>query len=409
MFSTSVLSVSEARQTMLAELVPVSDSETVPLHQALGRVLKSSVCATLDIPPFDNSAMDGYAVCSADLSDQTETRLSIIGTALAGKIFPNALERGEAVRIMTGAVLPSGADTVIMQEVVCLDGNVLVVPPGQRAGQHVRHAGESLAKGKPALLGGKRLSAADLGLLASIGIPEVKVLRPLRVAIMSTGDELTPLDQPLACGQIFDANRYSLLGLLSMPGIETIDFGIVRDTPEALEVALREAADKADVIVTSGGVSVGEADFVRDLVSSLGEIRFWKLKIKPGKPMAFGRVGKAWFFGLPGNPVAVMVAFQIVVRDALLALMGCSPLPEHPTFKVPCASPFKRVSGRQEYLRGFLFEHTEGWRVRLLSDQGSGALISMSQANCFVVIPENQENVSEGDLVDVRPFSRIEG
>ncbi len=403
----NTLNVAEARQTMLDVLSPVTGWEALPIRRALDRILYRDVTAPFDVPAHDNSAMDGYAVRVGDLSANAETRLKIVGTAFAGNAFSGLVGNGQAVRVMTGAVLPRGADAVVVQEVVRVDGDAVIVPSGQEAEQNVRRAGEDLARGNPALLAGKSLGPAEIGLLASLGIGEVTVRRRLRVAFFSTGDEVASIGRPLAPGEIYDSNRYTLFGALTRLGVDLIDMGVVRDNPAALEQALKEAAAQADVILTSGGVSVGDADFIRELTSRLGNIEFWKLNIKPGRPMAFGRIGNAWLFGLPGNPVAVMVTFYQVVLDALCKLMGCAPLPERPLFKVPCISSITKSPTRREFLRGALFLDNGIWKVRPDSNQGSGILSSMSSANCFIVLPETSGDVKAGDMVDVQPFDGL--
>ena len=407
MTSNQALNVAQARQRLLEALSPVSGWEALPIRQALKRMLYRDIVAPFDVPAHTNSAMDGYALRIADLAVEDDTRLAVVGTALAGNAFSGIVGAGQAVRIMTGAVLPPGADTVVAQEHVGVDGDALIVPPGQSAGQHVRQAGEDLARGKPALAAGKHLGPAEIGLLASLGIGEVTVHRRLRVAFFSTGDEIASINRPLAPGKIYDSNRYTLFGALTQLGVDLIDLGVVRDHPAALEQALREAAAQADVILTSGGVSVGDADYVRELTTRLGDVMFWKLNIKPGRPMAFGRIGDAWLFGLPGNPVAVMVTFYQLVVDALLKLMGCDPLPERPTFKVPCLSAIDKSPGRREFPRGILFADGGQWKVKLAGNQGSGVLSSMSCANCFIVLPETGHDIAPGELVDVQPFDGL--
>ena len=407
MTSKKSLTVAEARQNLFSALTPVSGWEAVPIRAALGRILFRDIVAPFDVPAYTNSAMDGYAVRHADLAAAGETRLAVVGSALAGNPFSGSVGAGQAVRIMTGAMLPHGADSVVVQECVRVEGDAVVVPSGQTSGQNVRHAGEDLARGKPALAAGKRLGPAEIGLLASLGIGEVTVRRRLRVAFFSTGDEIASLNRPLGPGEIYDSNRYTLYGLLTRLGVDLIDMGMVRDDPVALEAALREASAQADVILTSGGVSVGEADFIREIMARLGDVKFWRLDIKPGRPMAFGRVGSAWLFGLPGNPVAVMVTFQQIVADALLRLMGCDPLPERPLFRVPCVSAIDKSAGRREFPRGVLFLDGGEWKVRLAGNQGSGVLSSMSGANCFIVLPETGNDVASGDSVDVQPFDGL--
>ena len=407
MSGKNYMNVADARQTLLDALAPVSGWQSVPLRDALGRVLFRDVIAPFDVPAHTNSAMDGYAVRIDDLSPVSETRLTVVGTALAGNAFSGVVGKEQAVRIMTGAVLPHGADTVVVQERVRVDGDIVVIPPGQEAGQNVRYAGEDLAHGKAALNAGKRIGPAEVGLMASLGVGEVVVRRRLRVAFFSTGDELAPINRPLGPGEVYDSNRYTLFGMLTRLGVDLVDMGMVRDDPEALERTLRDASGQADVILTSGGVSVGDADYIRELTARLGDVKFWKLNIKPGRPMAFGRVGGAWLFGLPGNPVAVMVTFQQIVLDALLRLMGCDPLPDRPLFKAVCVSAIEKTRGRREYPRGTLFNEDGTWKVRLSGNQGSGILSSMSSANCFVVLPETGDDIVPGDVVDVQPFEGV--
>ena len=401
------LSAAEARERMVAAVAPIAGQEFVPLRSALGRILAAGVVAPHDVPAHDNSAMDGYAIRCESLSAAEETRLTVVGSAFAGNAFSGQVGKGQAVRIMTGAVLPAGADTVVVQEVTRVEDGAVYVPAGQKQGQNTRRAGEDLARGAIAMPAGKRIGPAELGLLASLGIVEVNVRRRLRVAFFSTGDELASLGQPLAPGQIYDSNRYTLHGLLSRLGAEIIDMGVVPDRPEALEAALGEAAQVADAIITSGGVSVGEADFVRDVLARLGEVNFWKLNIKPGRPMAFGKIGKAWLFGLPGNPVAVMVSYTQFALDALLRLSGLDPVPERPLLAVTAANAIKKQAGRREYLRGIVVAVDGRWQVKTTGNQGSGVLRSMSEANCFVVLPEDCAGVQAGDSVQVQLFDGL--
>jgi molybdopterin molybdotransferase len=379
----------------------------VAIRSALGRVLYRDVIAPFDVPAHDNSAMDGYALRAIDLAAVGETRLTVVGTALAGSAFSGVIGAAQAVRVMTGAVLPRGADMVVVQEIVSAEGDAIAFPEGQKVGQNVRRAGEDLAKGRPALAAGKRLGPAELGLLASLGCAEVPVRRRLRVAFFSTGDELASIGRPLAPGEVYDSNRYTLHAALTRLGVELLDMGVIRDEPLALEQAFREAAAQADVVLTTGGVSVGEADFVKAMMAKLGEVTFWKIDIKPGRPMAFGRIGDAWLCGLPGNPVAVMVAFYQIVVDALLKLMGVDPLPARPTFSVPCAEAIRKSPGRREFPRGCLTAEAGVWTVRLAGNQGSGVLRSMSEANCFIVLPEERGSVAPGDLVEIQPFEGL--
>jgi molybdopterin molybdotransferase len=308
---------------------------------------------------------------------------------------------------MTGAVMPRGADTVVIQEVVKAVGARIVVPAGQKPGQNVRAAGEDLKTGVPVLRPGRALKPADLGLVASLGIGEVVVKRRLRVAFFSTGDELASIGQLLAEGQVYDSNRYTLYGMLTRLGVELIDMGVVRDDPQRLEAALRAAAANADAIVTSGGVSVGEADFVKQLMAKLGEVLFWKIAMRPGRPMAFGRIGDAFLFGLPGNPVAVMVTFYQFVREALLVLGGRSDDCTLPLLHAEAAHPFRKLPGRTEYQRGILYRDGAAWKVKSTGQQGAGVLRSMSEANCFIVLEHARGRVEAGEPVQLQLFDGL--
>jgi molybdopterin molybdotransferase len=382
--------------------------ERVALRSALDRVLAEDVIAPYNVPAHDNSAMDGYALRHEDLSADGDTVLAVVGTAMAGKAFSGLIGPAQAVRIMTGAVLPEGATSIVPQEDTAgASDQQVTIPAGQRLDQHIRRAGEDLARGKPALAAGKQLGPAEIGLLASLGIAEVSVVRRVRVAFFSTGDELASIGRALAPGEVYDSNRYTLWASLTRLGVEVLDMGVVRDEPASLEAALRMAAEQADAIITTGGVSVGEADFIKDIMARLGQVDFWRINIKPGRPMAFGKVGKALLFGLPGNPVAVMVNFHQFVVDALQKLGGRSPLPIRPNLPVICADTIKKSPGRREFPRGILFDDAGTWRVRLAGSQGSGVLRSMSEANCYIVLPEDRASVAVGETVDVQLFEGI--
>jgi molybdopterin molybdotransferase len=369
-------------------------------------VLAADVVSGMNVPSHTNSAMDGYAMNGADLAADAETRLAVVGTAAAGRPYDGEVSAGECVRIMTGASLPPGTDTVVMQENVVRDGETAVIGAGQAPGQHVRQAGEDIAAGDVALAAGTRLMPAELGMIASLGIGEVRVRRRPRVAFFSTGDELRPVGQPLAPGQIYDSNRYTIHGMLTRLGVETIDMGIVPDEREAVERAFANAADLADAVVTSGGVSVGEADYVTETLERTGSVGFWKVAMKPGRPLAFGHVGDALFFGLPGNPVSAMATFYQLVGPALQALAGM-PDPGLPlTVTAVAAEPLRKKPGRREFQRGCL-DRTEGGRlaVRPAGRQGSGVLSSMGVADCFIVLPEDTGPIAAGDEVAVQPFA----
>ena len=407
-YDPNSMPVDKAREVIGRFLSPVTATERVHVRAALGRVLAAEVISPLNVPAHDNSAMDGYAVRYTDLKADGEVTLTIAGSAFAGAPYAGRLNAGEAVRIMTGGVVPAGADTIVMQEHVKAAGNRVTIGGGHRKGQNLRCAGEDLKAGEPALGKGRRLRSADVGLIASLGIPEIEVYRKLRVAFFSTGDELVSIGTVPQEGQIYDSNRYTIHAMLERLGCEVLDMGVVRDDPALLEQAFERAAGAADVVITSGGVSVGEADFVKDLLNKLGQVVFWKIAMKPGRPLAYGRVGEAHFFGLPGNPVSVMVTFYQFVRDALLALSGETPVEPPPTFTVPCTSTLKKAPGRTEFQRGILTRDAKGqWSVRVTGEQGSGILRSMSEANCFIILPTEQGNVSPGTLVQVQVMEGV--
>ena len=403
-YDPDALPVAKANEVIRSFVKPVSGVERLPVRAALGRVLARDIVSPIDVPSHDNSAMDGYAVRGDDLASGAAVTLTEIGSAFAGKPFDGEVGRGECVRVMTGAVMPRNTDTVVIQEAVSADGPRIAVPLGQERGQNRRLAGEDLQKGKPALRSGRMLRPADIGLVASLGIGEVSVRRKLKVAFFSTGDELVSVGKKLKAGEVYDSNRYTLWGMLTRLGCEVIDLGVVRDDPAKLEAAFRKAAASADAVVTSGGVSVGEADFTRQMMAKLGEVAFWKIAMRPGRPMAFGRIHargrSATLFGLPGNPVAVMVTFYHFVRGALLSMMGRSDT-DLPLLRAKAEMAIRKKPGRTEYQRGILRRQNGAWTVRLTGAQGSGILSSMSDANCFVVLGHDQGAVEAGDEVDV--------
>ena len=402
-YDPNALRVDKAREAIKACLSPIEEIEKLPVREALGRILAEDIVPKINVPAHDNSAMDGYAVRYSDLG---KTALKEIGSALAGRPFGGKVGAGECVRVMTGAVMPAGTDTVVIQEVVKKDGDRITIPPGQRQAQNVRYAGEDLKVGVAVLSNGQHLRPAEVGLIASLGIGEVKVKRRLRVAFFSTGDELASVGAALKEGEVYDSNRYTLHGMLSRLGVEVIDLGVVRDDPAALEAALRKAS-QYDAIVTTGGVSVGEADFIKQLMAKLGEVLFWKIAMRPGRPMAFGKIGGSFLFGLPGNPVAVMVTFYQFVRDALLHLSGRNDDYAIPLLTAISAQPLRKVPGRTEYQRGVLFKEKEIWKVRTTGQQGSGVLRSMSQANCFIVLEHARGKVEAGEPVSVQLFEGL--
>jgi molybdopterin molybdotransferase len=402
-YDPNSMPVQQARQYIRDYLNPVTATETLGLRETLGRILAEDILSTANVPNYDNSAMDGYVFNAEDQNTDGETRLKIAGDAFAGNNFTGSLQQGECVRIMTGGAIPAGADTVIPQEYIKIDGGDIVFSEPLKQGRNVRYAGEDLKLGQIVLSKGHMIHTADLGLIASLGIGEIKVYRKLRVAIFSTGDELASIGQALNIGQVYDSNRYTLYGMLTRLGVEIIDLGAVKDDPQLLEQTLAKAAAEADIIITSGGVSVGAADHMKALLKKLGQVVFWKIAMKPGRPLAYGKVGNAHYFGLPGNPVAVMVTFYQFVRDALLFMMGQPTPKQQPLLSVICTSGIKKLKGRTEFQRGILFTDIDGhWKVKTTGNQGSAILSSMSAANCFIVLDEETGNLDAGSTVQVQ-------
>ena len=423
----------------LAKLVsPVQDIGNVPLFEALGRVLATDVVSPFDVPPHDNSAMDGYAFDGQQLTDAPLT-LQVMGTAFAGKAWQGSALPGQCVKIMTGAIMPTGLDTVVPQEFVSVNDDVITIPPKLlNPGDNRRRQGEDLMQGKPALLKGELLTPARLGLVASLGLETVPCYRQLKVAYFSTGDEILSLGEPPREGAVYDSNRYTVYGLLRRLGCLVIDMGVVRDDPAALEAAFTQAAAQADAIITSGGVSVGEADHTKAMMKKLGDVAFWRIAMRPGRPMAVGRIAKAVLepisnaesnsipintgarsysnnsnlngsilFGLPGNPVAVMVTFLAFVRPALLQMMGAAPAPQ-PLLKARSQEAMRKKPGRTEYQRGWVSTAANGTlQVKTTGNQGSGVLSSMAQANGLIVLHHAQGNVAINDNIDVLMFDGI--
>ena len=397
------LPVEEALARILNAVTPISGRHQLALRSALGQVLAEPITAPAPVPAHDNSAMDGYAVRT---DDATQPALKRVGSAFAGHPFTNTLGTGECVRIMTGGVVPAGADAVVMQERVQRDGETVVIKQWPDPGENIRRAGEDLQTGDTILPAGRRITAADLGLIASTGRTEVPTRRALRVAFFSTGDELRSLGQVLEPGQIYDSNRYTIYGMLKNLHIDIIDRGVVKDDEAALTQALDECAADADVVLTSGGVSVGEADYMVKLLRAHGEPHFWSIAMKPGRPLTFGRYRQAWYFGLPGNPVSVMATFAQMVGPALRKLAGENPPYQAPRFSLPCLSDLRKRPGRQEFQRGRIITTKSGERaVESVGHQGSGVLRSMSLANCFIVLPADAEDLPAGSQVEVEPFT----
>lgn len=404
-YDPNAMPVAKAREFIQQFLNPVSVFETLALAESLGRVLAEDITSPSNVPNYNNSAMDGYALKATDVS---ASRLMVIGTAFAGKAFEGTVADGQCVRIMTGGAIPKGADTVVVQEKTVVDGKFINIIEAPKPHANVRYAGEDLKLGQTVLATGHLMRPADLGLIASLGIAEVRAYRKLKVAFFSTGDELVSVGQPLQTGQVYDSNRYTLFGMLTKLGVEVMDMGAIADDPILLENTLLSAVTQADVVITSGGVSVGEADYMKLLLAKHGQVMFWKVAMKPGRPLAYGKVGSAHYFGLPGNPVAVMVTFYQFVRDALLRLMGQSSTVPLPMFSVQCTQAIKKMTGRTEFQRGILFADTDGnWQVKPTGAQGSALLSSMSLANCFIVLDETVGNLEAGAMVQVQVLDGI--
>jgi molybdopterin molybdotransferase len=407
----------------LLESGAVAETESVSLDQGLNRILASDVLSPIDVPAADNSAMDGFAFRGTELSSARLTQLMVVGTVFAGTPFSGSLAAGQCLKIMTGALMPAQCDTVVPQEMTQklpteADGleRIQFESNAVSSGENRRLRGEDLAQGSVAIAAGRMLRPSDLGLAASLGINTLTVKRKLRVAILSSGNELRPLGVPLDSGSIYDSNRYSLMGMLNRLGFDVLDCGIIQDDPIALKTAFLQAASTADVIISSGGVSVGEADFTKQVMQELGDIGFWKIAMRPGRPMAFGTLKpvpnqhpprSTLFFGLPGNPVAVMVTFYQFVQSALLQLSGATQL-RPPLTQAIASAAIRKKPGRTEYQRGILEIGPDGRaQVRVTGSQGAGILRSMSEANCFIVLGHEQGNVAAGELVNVVLFEGL--
>jgi len=406
--SVKTLRVEEARHQILQQITAIRCWRKVALRDALGQILHEDVISPLSVPPHANSAMDGYALRGEDLKHQSQSiTLKLVGSAFAGQPFDKTVNSGECVRIMTGAMIPVGCDTVIMQEQAEAIEDAITLHGEHHLGENVRLAGEDIETGAVVLTAGRQITAADLGLLASLGFAELKVRRRLRVAFFSTGDELRSLGETLNPGDIYDSNRYTLHAMLTRLDAEIIDMGVVVDNPEALREALLQAAKEADVVITSGGVSVGEADYIKQLLEELGEIHFWKIAMKPGRPLAYGKIADAHFFGLPGNPVSVMVTFYQFVQPALHKLAGALYQPPM-VLQAIAAENIRKRPGRFEFQRGLLRNNNANQlEVTMTGEQGSGILRSMSQANCFILLDEDCDGVAAGQSVTVQPFAGL--
>ena len=398
------ISFDDALLIINKKITPLINQQTVILPNALGKTLAEDIISPMNVPVYQNSAMDGYAFNAQELVKDDINKLKNIGTSFAGVPFDGVLDKGECIRIMTGAKMPDNADTVIEQEKVSIKGNIIEFSAAVKSGQNVRNIGEDIAKDSVVLASGKTLGAAQLGVLASLGLASLKVRRKIRVAIFSSGDEIRSIGEALQGSQIYDSNRYTISGMLNDLGIDVIDMGVIPDNKQAITQALTQGAEEADMVITSGGVSVGDADYIKQCLDELGHTYFNKLHLKPGRPLTFGHINNTHFFGLPGNPVAVMVTFMYFVRPAVKLLMGHSDS-ELIDLKIPCMTPLRKLPGRTEIQRGILEQDPEnGLIVRSTGKQGSGVLSSMSKGNCFIYLGHDSESIEIGDKVTVHPF-----
>ncbi len=404
-FGEDMISLDQALERIEARVHPVHACERLPIRECLDRVNNEAVKSPHNVPPHANSAMDGFALAVSSLQPEGITELDEIGTAYAGTPFDGSVEPGQCVRIMTGALIPEGTDAVVMQEQAEVDaGGKVRIDHDHRDGENIRQAGEDVSQGDIVIEAGVRLSPADLGVLASLGIGQLQVKRKPVVAFFSTGDELVSIGEPLEPGKIYDSNRYSLHGMLSRMAVDIIDLGVVRDEPEAMREVLEKAASQADLILSTGGVSVGEADYIKPALEEIGSTEFWKIAIKPGRPLTLGQIGASIFMGLPGNPVAVMVTFSQFVVPTIEVMSGAS-LKRPALFKATALDSLRKKPGRYEFQRGIATLDEQGeWQVGKTGKQGSGILTSMSRANCFIVLPDEVDGVEPGDEVKIQFF-----
>ena len=405
-YDPNAMSVEKAKTWIANFLSPLEQQETLNIKDALHRIVAESVIANINVPNHDNSAMDGYAINIDSLKGDGPFTLQITGKVFAG----NQLEgnANAAVRIMTGATIPSGLNAVIPQEHAEAHKDVITFKTKPSINQNIRRLGEDIKSGQIVFQSGRKIASCDLGLLASLGIDSIKVYRKIKVAFFSTGDEIISLGNPLLPGQVYDSNRYSLIGLLKRLDVEAIDLGVVADNKKIIQDTLKKASDMADVIITTGGVSVGEADYMKEILKKIGEILFWKISMKPGRPLAYGKIGHCHYFGLPGNPVSTMVTFYQFVREAILTLSGQTPIPKIPLIKAKLLLPIKKIPGRTEFQRGIYEQDDEGiFKVSPLKDQGSGILRSMSEANCFIVLHEDMAHLEKDMWVDIQLFTSL--
>ncbi|WP_039990466.1 molybdopterin molybdotransferase MoeA [Paraglaciecola arctica] len=400
--SPGLLPIKSAISNMLDLIIPVMESEQIELEDALGRVLAVDVISSINVPPNDNSAMDGYAMRCEDLTDTNQ--LQLVGTALAGKPFKEKVLAGECIRIMTGAVIPQGTDSVVMQENTEVKDNSVIFKQIPELGNSVRKAGEDIQQGQVVVTKGTKLTPAYIALIASVGIAEISVIRLIKVGIIATGDELTPPGKPLIDGAIYESNRFALSAMLNTFPVTLFDFGIVKDNKIDLNAVFAQAGSLCDLVLSCGGVSVGDADYVKEILDNLGAINFWKVAIKPGKPFAFGQIGSAWFCGLPGNPVSSYVTFEQLVTPLLQKLSGQTYLPK-PHFVAKAACVIRKRPGRADYQRGIFYRDDQGelW-VKPNGKQGSGIMSSIANANCYMVLEQDAEDVQVGESVHIQLF-----
>lgn len=403
------LSVDDARQKMLNAVTEKAVYEQVHLTDAIDRTLAKPIISSIDVPSHRNSAVDGFAIAQIDLPKKGDIKtLNVVARVVAGHPYQGSLKKGECIQIMTGAQMPSSADTVIMQEHVEVHGDMIHIDARHQAGQNVRQAGEDIKKGAVVLEAGVKLTPPQIGLIASLGIANVHVKTPLVAAVFSTGDEVLNLGEAPAEACIYDSNRYSLMAALKKVGCSVLDMGIIPDEPEQLKTAFEMASQNADVIFTSGGVSVGAADYTKQVLAKAGSINFWKVAMKPGRPVAFGHINKTTFFGLPGNPVAVMVTFYQFALPCLQKMLGLNHPLVNPIIKAKSTHSIRKIAGRTEFQRGVLSKGEDGaWEVSTTGQQGSGILRSMSEANAFILLEHHQSTVHEGESVLVQPFSGL--
>ncbi|MCK5899157.1 MAG: molybdopterin molybdotransferase MoeA [Methylococcales bacterium] len=407
-YEQGLLPVDQALASILQSVPVIEGFEQLAIEKACRRCLAQNIKAELNVPAYNNSAVDGYAVLDEDLSQPEPIKLKIIGKVFAGSAYQSRLKTGQCLRIMTGAALPLGMKTVLMQEHVAIEGDYILLGNRHHSGENVRLKGEDIKKGEIVLRAGKLLTPPDIGLLASLGIAEIKVKRKLRIAIASSGEEVFALGEKRSSSGLYDSNRYSLLAALDRVDISVMDLGILEDNPAHLLSAFKQAATTADLIISTGGVSVGDADYTRAALQRTGQVDFWKIAIKPGRPLAFGKINDTVFFGLPGNPVAVMVTFYQFVLPAIERMLGVTHKLTAPIFNARALEPIRKRVGRSEVQRGILSQDSQGhWTVKTTGKQGSGILQSMSLANAFILLEHQQGNIETGDKVKVQPFAGL--